>query len=82
MKPPEVMTGVLSGCVLIALGLVPGLFRNLVEGVRNLCDSVSSGAPVSPPRQTEGDTLQRPIWLAGIGALLITLTVLTYLSSD
>jgi hypothetical protein len=81
MKPHELMIGVLTGCVLVVFGLVPGLSYGLTEGVRNFLDLVSSGLPVSPPRHTEYDKLERPIWLAGLGAVLIVLSVLAYLSN-
>jgi hypothetical protein len=80
MKPREVMICVLSGCVLVVFGLVPGLFQRLEEGIRNFHDQVSSGFAVSPPRYTEYDKLRRPIWLAGLGALLIVVGVLAYVS--
>ena len=35
MKPRELMIGILCGCVLLILGLVPGLFQGLVNGVRD-----------------------------------------------
>ena len=81
MKPHEVMIGVLTGCVLIVVGLVPGLFRGLTEGVRNIVDSVSSGLPISRPLSAEYEELQAPRWLAGLGAALIVLSVLAYLSN-
>ena len=74
----DVMIGVLSGCVLIVFGLVPGLFQGLTEGVRNLLNSVSSPLPTKPRRDKSYD---RPISLAGIGATLIVLSVLAYLSN-
>jgi hypothetical protein len=81
MKPQELTICVLTGCVLVVLGSVPGLFQRLTEGIRNFRDMVSYGLPVSLPRHTEYDKLQRPIWLTGLGAVLIVLGVLAYFSN-
>jgi len=47
----QVMVGVVSGSILIVFGVVPGLFQELTEFVRNFCDSLSSQFPSSlaPP---------------------------------
>lgn len=85
MKPHDVVIGVIAGCVLIVFGLVPGLFHGLVqgltEGIRNFHDSVFFQLPMSSTRHTEYDKLPRPIWLAGLGAALIVLSVLAYVSN-
>ena len=77
------MVGVSVGCVLLALGLIPGLFDGLTKGVmealENFRDSVLSGSPVTPRRRSECERTHRRLWLAGAGALLITVTVLAYL---
>jgi hypothetical protein len=73
----HLMTGVLSGCVLIAAGLVPGLFWGLAEGVRNLLDSISSPYP---NRLSERERVDPPAWLAVVGAVVIAATVLAYSS--
>jgi len=83
MAPEAVTILVVSGFVLIVFGLVPGLFWGLVEGlaegIQNFRDGISSGLPVPPPCPRESNR-PRPTWLAGLGALVIVLTVLTYLS--
>lgn len=79
MNLHEVLIGVLSGSVLVVFGLVPGLFEGLSEGVRNFNDSVSFGSPMRPRRYTE-HYHRRHVWLAGLGAALIALSVLAYFS--
>ncbi len=76
MNLQTAMAGVLTRCVLIALGLMRGLFQGLTDGIRNFRDALSSQVPLSPPRHTEYDILQRPLWLAGLGVGLIVLSVL------
>jgi hypothetical protein len=77
----QLMIGVFAGMVLIALGVVPGLFQRLVDGVQdgvqNFANLLSSQFP-GPSRLHE--ELPRPKWLAGLGAALIAATVLAYLS--
>jgi hypothetical protein len=81
MKPSTVLAGVLSGCVLIALGLIPGLLQDLANGVRNFRDSFSSSFQVTLPYQGDCKTSARPIWLAGLGSLLIVVSLLAYFSN-
>lgn len=72
----QVMIGVVSGCILIVFGLVPGLFQDLADGVRRYSDSFTAGFPTSPRLYTP---IRRPRWLAGLGFLLIVLTIVAYL---
>jgi hypothetical protein len=85
MQPRDVETGVLIGCVLIALGLTPGLFQRLTDGVlhdiQNFRNSVSSLVPITLPRQPEYEKPHRSLWLAGIGLGLILLSLFGYLST-
>ncbi len=82
MKPHDLMVGLVWGCVLLALGLIPGLFSSLTEGVQNAIrvfrDSVLFGSPVTPQPRSGCESPHRPLWLAGLGALLITITILAY----
>lgn len=89
MTPHEVTTGLVCGSVLIIVGLVPSLFwrrlaGDLAIGIQNFRDSISSGWPSSDwPRRSPVPTdteRKSPVWLAGLGALVITLTLLSYLS--
>ena len=73
--------GILTGCLLVVFGLVPGLFQSLVEGmlsaIHRLLDQITSGLPTP----MEYAPIQKPTWLVGLGALLIVLSVLGYLSN-
>ena len=72
------MTGVLSGAVMIVIGLVPGLFQGLAEGVQNLGSLLSARFPSPFQRRAE---FRQPIGLAVLGAAWIGLSVVAYLSS-
>ncbi len=80
----QLMIGLLAGAFLIVLGIVPGFFQSIVDGFLNSVNLFSlqflgSTRFPGPPRLHE--EFPRPRWLAGLGALLITLAVLAYLSS-
>ena len=77
MNLHEVMIGVLTGAVLVLFGLVPGLIEGLSQGVRNFNDSVSFGSALGPRRYTQHHC-RRHTWLAGLGAVLIALSVLAF----
>ncbi len=79
MKPDDVVVGVATGCALIAFGLVPGLFHGLIEGVRNFSNSIVSPFAAGPAHGTEYEDVHGPVWLAGLGAALIALSVLGYI---
>ncbi len=72
------MIGVLAGAVLIVFGIIPGVFQSTADGVRNFVNLLSAQFP-GPERVHE--EFPQPRWLAGVGAALIALTVLAYLSS-
>jgi hypothetical protein len=75
LTPGEVITGLVSGCVLIAFGLLPGLFERLSEGVRNFSNHLTSPFSHHPrPHQP----IHPPIGLAVLGFAMILLTVLGY----
>jgi hypothetical protein len=85
MTPIALVTPLVCGSILIAFGVVPGLFWGLVDGfvveLQNFRDSLRSGFPIQPPVQAESrQDRPQPIWLAGLGALVTTLTLLSYLS--
>jgi hypothetical protein len=68
---------VLAGAILIALGVIPGLFPRIADGVRDACESVVYGVPRSSRLD---DRYRQPAWLAALGALLIVAGVLAYIS--
>ena len=77
----QLTIGVTLGVALIVLGLVPGLFRDLVhgldQGIRNLRGQWSPMVPVSRERiRYDG----QPVWLAGVGSLLIAMAMLAFAS--
>ena len=80
----QAVIGVLMGSVLLVLGLVPGLFQGLAEGVRNALEYFQNGNLLSPRFQVhpgEQSQFGKPRWLAVIGAALIAGTLLTYYSN-
>ncbi len=62
--------GVLMGSVLMVLGLVPGLFQELVVGVGSALSSFQGR-----PMVWDAGHIRQPKWLAGAGAILIALTL-------
>lgn len=78
MTPHDLVVGLVAGGVALAFGLIPGLFESLTEGVRNFGDSLSLGVPVPRRRLPETESRQRPLGLAGFGALIVVFTVLAY----
>lgn len=77
----QLAIGLTVGVILCLLGLAPGAFQRLVnrldEGMQNFRSQWSSVYPVS--RRT-AEYEGQPTWLAVLGAALIVLTVLAYLS--
>jgi hypothetical protein len=84
MQPRDVETGVLIGCVLIALGLTPGLFQGLTDVVSrellNFRNTFSSPIPIRLPHQPEYEKPHRNPWLAAVGLGLILLSLFGYLT--
>ena len=78
LTPDQVITGLLAGFVLIAFGLVPGLFDGLSEGVRNFSNSLTS--PFHHPHPRRHEPTHPPMGLALLGGALILLTLLGYLA--
>jgi hypothetical protein len=82
MRPSQLLFGLVFGCLLIALGLMPGLFRRLVDsviqGTENLRDSLTQGM-LAPRRRIDFVDERAPVWLAILGAALIALTVAGHL---
>jgi hypothetical protein len=84
MQPHDVEMGVLIGCALIALGLTPGLFQRLTDGIarelQNFRNLVSSLVPITLPRPAQYEKPHRSPWVAGIGLGLILLSLFGYLT--
>lgn len=80
----ELIIGVLAGAFLIVLGVVPGFFQSIVDGFLNSVNLFSIrflGSTRFPGPLRQHEEFPQPRWLAGLGALLITLTALAHLSS-
>ena len=73
----QLMIGVMWGMALMFFGLVPGLFKSFAEGVLNCADALTSRSPRSSHLS---ERYRHPVWLAGIGAALIAVTLLAYFS--
>ena len=84
MQPRDLETGLLIGCALIALGLTPGLFQGLTDGLTrallNFRNSLSSPVPITPPRHAQDEKAHRSLWIAAIGLGLILLSLFGYLT--
>ena len=69
--------------MLIVLGLIPGLFQRLEEGLRSFFESFRSPySHFEMTRNTSHDKLPRPIWLALLGMAVILLSLLSYISNS
>jgi hypothetical protein len=71
----QVVNGVTIGLILMLLGLVPGLYQALEDGIAN-CASLLSFQFAFLSR-SRGE-FKQPRWFAGVGAFLILLTFLAY----
>jgi hypothetical protein len=80
MSRGELTRAVFVGLVLITLGVVPGLFQGMTDGIHNFRHSLFSRFPMNPPHPVP-DCSPRPLWLAGMGLSLIVVTGLAYLSN-
>jgi hypothetical protein len=74
---PQVVNGVVSGVALMVVALVPGLFQNMVDGVRRIEGVLGMRAGFAV---RDGEPVGQPQWLAGVGAALIVFSVCAYLS--
>jgi hypothetical protein len=84
MQPRDVVTAVIIGCALMALGLTPGLFQTLTDGVLNAVlnfrNTLLTPVPIRLPRQAEDQKRHRSSWLAAVGLGLILLSLFGYLT--
>jgi hypothetical protein len=72
--PDQVVNGITMGFIMMLLGVVPGLYQAIEDGIAN-CASLLSVRSALLSRSRE---FKQPRWFAAVGALLITITVLAY----
>jgi hypothetical protein len=70
--PDQVVNGVTMGLILVLLGLVPGLYQAIEDGIAN-CASMLSFRFAFLTRSRE---FKQPRWFAAVGAVLIAVTFL------
>jgi hypothetical protein len=81
MHPESLITTIVIGGGFIVLGLVPGLFEALKDGIQNFSDSLYSRYPVKLQNQTDYKNLPRQPWLAALGLAAILTGVAAYISN-
>jgi hypothetical protein len=75
--PDQVVNGVTIGLILVLLGLVPGLYQAIEDGLANCASLLSLRFAFLARTSTE---LKQPRWFAAVGAFLIALTFLAYIA--
>ena len=82
MRPQELVIGLVTGAVLLFLGLVPGFFQELVNevrnGIRNFHNSLSSPIPIRPRYEEDHEQSRAPLVLAIAGGLIVVFTIAAY----
>jgi hypothetical protein len=81
MKPEQLAIGILSGCFLIGLALIPGLFEQLTDGIQTWIHSFSSRLPMRSRYLPAREPVPASPWLAVLGGFLIVLTLMAYFLS-
>jgi hypothetical protein len=76
--PKQLIIALLWGGLLILIGLVPGLFQNLVEGVHRYRDFLLGSFEGSMRR--EPDDVQQPAWLMVLGSAIILIALAAYIT--
>jgi hypothetical protein len=73
----QVVNGVWVATVLLLLGLVPGLYHSLLDGISNISNLVAVRIP--NPRFSQRTPVNQPYWFAAAGMIVLLLTVTAYL---
>ena len=73
----QVVNGVWVATVLLLLGLVPGLYHSLLDGISQASNLVA--VRIFTPRISPQDKLNQPYGLAAMGIAVLLLTLLAYL---
>jgi hypothetical protein len=74
MGAREIVTLFICGCALLAVGLVPGTFQAIIEGMENFRASLSGQRPQTH-RTGPAQRLQGQIWFAAAGALFLAISL-------
>jgi hypothetical protein len=77
--PAQVVNGFWMGMVLIALGLIPGLFQNLTDSLRKIIGRTLP-IPISSRWQTQVQPveLKQQLWLVVLGWAILAATMILY----
>jgi hypothetical protein len=81
MQSNDLATVIVIGAVLIVVGLVPGLFDRVEDGVQSVSGLFYSRFPIRVPHQTDYQRLPRPLWLSALGLALILFSLVAYVAS-
>jgi hypothetical protein len=83
MQPQQMITALVIGSVLIAVGLIPGLLSGLAERIQNSLDELFPFSAREPRyRNTYGSRpIPGQIWLAVLGMALIMISIFAYFSN-
>lgn len=73
----QVINGVWVGTVLLMLGLVPGLYQSLIDGMRSMSTLIA--VRIAFPRLSSREKIQQPYWFAAAGSVVLLITFAAYL---
>ena len=78
MSPHGLINGLLAGGAALVFGLVPGLVDDFAQGLRNLGREIQFGASKPQLYRARARKAERSLWLAGLGAAIIVLTIVGF----
>ncbi|MGA3028844.1 MAG: hypothetical protein ABSF98_29240 [Bryobacteraceae bacterium] len=78
IQPKDLVTVIVIGSALIALGMIPGLFAVVEDAVRSVSDSLYFRFPGRALHWADYRNLPRPLWLSALGLTLILLSLVAY----
>lgn len=73
----QVINGVWVGTVLLLLGIVPGLYESLVDGMRSMSKLIA--VQIAFPRMASRERIEQPYWFAAAGVAVLLITFAAYL---
>jgi hypothetical protein len=80
IQPTDLVTVIVIGGALIALGLIPGLLAVVEDAMRNFSDLRFFQFPGRALHGTDYRHLPKPLWLNALGLTLILLSLVAYLA--